>query len=261
MIISGFPLPNRILRPLLWRCPEFWVLVLSAAAWMFFVVDAFWYRPLAEANSHMWMGHMYHTVPPSGILHALYGAVSAVILHWPMMIAAMMFPLLVGQLRVVAARSLWARRNRAMAFFLLGYTFPWLLYGLTVEACRQTHALSSFSPLLPLCFLLTAAWQLSPLKRRSLVGCHLTMPLAPSGWRSDFDCCRYGIRIAMSCWLSCWVLMLTCVAAHHALWAMLVVTGVAWLERLLRQPRQLWIATALVGVALCAAGLRLSGGG
>jgi hypothetical protein len=253
MITWRFPLSSRILRPLLWRCPEWWVLVLSAAAWIFFVVDGFWYRPFEEANSHMWMGRMYHTVPSPGILHALDGAVSAAILHWPVMIAAMMFPLLVGQLRVVAARSLWSRRNRAMAFFLSGYTLPWLLYGLAVEVCRQTTALSSFSPLLPLCLLSAAAWQLSPLKRRSLVSCHLTMPLAPSGWRSDFDCCRYGVRIAMSCSLSCWVLMLTCVAAYHALWAMLVVTAVAWLERLLRRPRQIWIATALVGVALCAA--------
>src|ERR1700733_14854898 len=71
MIISHFLLSNRTLRPLLWRCPEWWVLVLSAAAWIFFVVDGFWYRPLEEANSHMWMGHMYHTVPSPAILHAL----------------------------------------------------------------------------------------------------------------------------------------------------------------------------------------------
>jgi len=253
MTTAALPLPYSRWRWWLWRHPESWILLLSAGAWFFFIAngafEALRTSPIPHADA-AYAGHNHALT-----LH-LPGAWPALAAHWPLMIAAMMFPPLIGQLRVVAARSLWYRRNRAMALFIGGYSVLWILFGVSTEAglqLQRTLWRDSLVFLVPLCFLMAAFWQLTPRKRLSLVTCHATVPLAPTGWRADLDCWRYGSRIAASCCMSCWALMLACAAAHHALWAMLVVTCVAWSERFLRRPRQLWFFLALFAVALLAA--------
>jgi predicted metal-binding membrane protein len=249
MTTAALPIPYSRWRLLLWRHPESWALLLSAGAWLFFI---------ATSGSD-WALHSVAPLAHAGHTGYSHGPSSALALHWSIMwsimIAAMMFPPLIGHLRVVAARSFWSRRHRAMILFLSGYSALWLLYGFGAEAGLQLQrsispAASGFA--IPLTFLMAAGWQLTPQKRRSLIACHFTMPLAPSGWRADFDCYRYGFRTAASCCISCWALMFACAAAGHALWAMLAVTSVSWSERFLRRPRQLWLSLALFAVALLA---------
>ena len=185
--------------------------------------------------------------------------VPALFRHWPVMIAAMMFPPLIVQLRIVAARSLWSRRHRALILFLSGYSILWLLYGLLAEAgvqLQQRASLAGFHFLIPSSLLVAALWQLTLRKQKSLVACHLTMPLAPCGWRADLDCCRFGVRTGANCCISCWLLMFACAAAGHALWALLVATVVSWTERFLRRPRQLWFSAGLFAIALLISLLR-----
>jgi predicted metal-binding membrane protein len=173
--------------------------------------------------------------------------------RWSVMIAAMMFPTLVPQARVVAIRSLWARRTQAVLLFLAGYSALWLLYGAMAEvALGLLHRFvpAAFSFLLPVSILLAALWQLTRHKQKSLVACHFTMPIAPSGWQANLDCCRYGARTAASCCASCWALMLVCAVADHTLWAMLVVALVSLFERIIVRPRQLWFALALGVISL-----------
>lgn len=255
MTTAALPLLYSRWRLLLWRHPESWAFLLSAGAWLFFIATSAFDMALTTGAPLTHAGHAGHSHGP-GYSSLNLGSLDAwptLVLHWSIMIAAMMFPLLIGQLRVVAARSLWSRRNRAMAFFLSGYTALWLLYGLATEVglqLQRTISLAAFTFPIPFCFLMAACWQLTAQKRLSLVACHLTMPLAPSGWRADFDCCRYGFRTAANCCMSCWALMFACAAAHHAIWAMLAVTFVSWSERFLRSPRQLWFSLALFAVAL-----------
>lgn len=248
-------LPYSRWRQFIWRHPESPLLLLSAAAWLFLlahgaVASAF---PLGIHTRDLDAPTLHASMPSMSYL--AFDAWPGFILHWSIMIAAMMFPTLIPQLRVVAARSLWSRRHRAMLLFLAGYSAPWIIYGVIAEAALQLLRLFSpaaFGFLLPLSLLLAGLWQLTRRKQRSLVACHFTMPMSPSGLRADFDCCRYGARTAAYCCITCWALMLVCVAAGHNLWAMLVVTGVSLAERALVRPRQIWFAASLFAVAVLA---------
>lgn len=235
--------------------PEWWSLCLSVGAWLFFIFIGIYKIILKADVSSIHFSHVaYFSAPHSNLflIFNLSKAFASWIVHWAFMIAAMMFPLLIGQIRTVAIRSFWFRRNQAIAFFLFGYTSLWLIYGIVAEVGLQLQhtILPAFSIFLaPLCFLLAACWQLTEQKHRSLVACHLTMPLAPSGWYANFDCYRYGFRVAASCCMSCWALMLTNVATHHALWSMLLVSLISFVERFFLRPRQIWFFFALFSIS------------
>ena len=193
---------------------------------------------------------VYFLAPLAGSTHDHHRAASLATLHWAAMIGAMMFPLLIGNVRVVANRSLWPRRNRAIALYLTGYLAPWMAYG-----AAAISALLYFKiPFSGAVGLLTAAlWQLTGWKRRGLLGCHRTEPLTPSGWRADLDCLRSGWNSAGSCLMSCWALMLPCVGSPHSAWLMPSVAIFSWLERSTNRPVNSRFALALIAGAIVAA--------
>ena len=239
---AAYELPVWRWRHFLWRHPECPVLLLSGAAWLFLLLMTM--GPINFAPRPM----AHHAATPLS-----FSGWPTLLLYWAVMLAAMMFPSLVPQVRVVAMRSFWSRRTRAISLFLIGYTLVWLLYAMVAAfLIAALERISSSTLLVPLSLLLAAVWQLTPQKRQSLVACHFTMPLAPTGWRADLDCSRYGVRTALLCCVSCWALMLVCVVAGHSLWPMLLVTLVTLAERVLRRPRQQQFALALLGVALAA---------
>ncbi len=194
-------------RRFVWRHPHWWAIALCASAWGWLALR--------------WWGSRH--------AHGLE------LFDWTLMVGAMMLPLVFAHLRVVAARSVWRRRQRAMAAFLCGYAAISLLAGVLIIAL--VGAAEVFGPnfgspaLVAGGFVLAAAWQISPLKRRALTACHRTMPLAPHGWRAHRDCLRYGCIIGRSCFVSCGGLMLACVLAGHSLPAMVLATVVAGTER------------------------------
>ena len=235
-------------RFLVWRYPEWWAVSLSAGAWLFFITEAAMGRSPAPSFSCPSFGA---PVRSANLLHTFSAGsalVSGFAIHWLLMIAAMMIPPLVGQLRFVAEHSFWSRRNRAMALFLAAYFALWLLFGALTEFLLRRQAWlapTASTYVVPACFFLAALWQVSPQKRRSLVACHLTTPLAPSGRRADVDCLRHGLRIALRCCISCWALMLACAAAGHAVGPMFPATFALWLERSQFHPAQLRRSLAL----------------
>lgn len=194
-------------RSFLWRHPEWWTLALGAAGWVYLLL------PTRHHHGH-----------EAGLSR---------LLHWAAMIIAMMFPLLIGHLRVVANRSLWRRRHRAMALYLAGYAAPWLVYGALVMPVVATVPFAT-----SLGLGVAAVWQLTPWKRLGLLACHRTEPLAPLGWRADQDCLRYGWNSARHCLLSCWALMLSCASSHDVIWLMPTLTAFTWVERVANRPRQ-----------------------
>src|SRR5215470_10286257 len=89
-------------RQCLWLHPEWWAMMISLAAW-----GVTFYLQLSPQE------HFKH-------LHSTGRSVwSHQLAHWMAMVPAMMFPLLISPLRIVAARSLWRRRHRAILQFLL----------------------------------------------------------------------------------------------------------------------------------------------
>jgi predicted metal-binding membrane protein len=170
---------------------------------------------------------------------------------WLAMIAAMMFPLLVDPIRTTAARSLWPRRDRAVALFLAGYLGPWLLAGaIALSAAVLVRQVTSASTAASIAFLLAALWQMAPLKKQALLACHRTMPLAPRGWRADRDCLRYGTHVGLACVVSCAPMMAAAALASHALIPMVGVSVIALVER--RAPRlpALFTAAGLAALGL-----------
>ncbi|HKW57128.1 MAG TPA: DUF2182 domain-containing protein [Candidatus Acidoferrum sp.] len=255
MAAFALPLPYSTWRHFFWRHPEWWALSLSCAAWLSLFVTvpvSTLFRFSAAAHP----GHAFASTSTAGPV-PIYSQLNSwlfVAVHWLVMIAAMMFPAVIGQLRFVAARSLWSRRELALALFLAGYTGLWLVFGLLAETVLIL--VQSLGPrltvyLVPVCFMLAAFWQVSRQKRHNLAACHLTAPLAVHGWRASYGCFRHGVSVCSTCFVSCWALMLACAASIHALWALLVVTAVVWSERLRPYPRQFFRSLVLLLIALC----------
>jgi predicted metal-binding membrane protein len=178
---------------------------------------------------------------------------------WLAMVVAMMLPLQLDAVRVAAFRSLRRRRQRAAALFVLGYLAPWAALGAAVAWLRSAswpaaHADAAAAA----AFALAALWTLTAARRRALVACHRTVPLAPTGWRADRDCVGYGARVGAACAASCWATMLGCALTGHALLAMVGGAAIAARERLaFRTPhRTVLVATAGLAAWYALAALR-----
>jgi predicted metal-binding membrane protein len=223
----------------LWPFPEWWALTLSALGWVYLVT-----AESRHASRH------FASAPP--VAHTTAG-----IDVWMAMVAAMMIPLVIGPIRVTAARSLWRRRHRAVAGFLVGYLSMWMLAGV---AMSQLGGMLPFDANLVAAggFVIAAGWNGTAIRRRALAVCHRTTPLAPSGWRADVDCLRYGCIIGRHCVASCWALMLACVLTGHAMIVMVGAGVIMIVERYSYAPRVQITSRVLAGVALvyAAAALR-----
>jgi len=191
-------------RRIMWRHPEWWSVALSLAAWI-----AIFSTP-RHAASHQ--------------------STAINLLFWLLMVVAMMFPLVMPQVRQAAFHSLWSRRHRAIALFLIGYVLPWLAFG-AIVITLQGKLPSDRRASVIVAILIAAAWQGSPSKRRALNNCHRVMPLAPRGWRANRDCVMFGCRIGAACVCACWALMLVCTVSDHSILTMCVATMVAIYDR------------------------------
>lgn len=188
---------NRV-RVFGWRHPEWWAVLASVLAWAY----------LASA-AH---GHAGHGTGAA--------AMAA-------MVVAMMLPLTIAQLRHVALSSLWRRRHRAAAGFIAGFLAVWLaVEAVLAVAWRGMGSLAGAALAAGVVAVAAALWELAPAKRRHLRRCHRTVPLAPSGWRADADCARFGAAMGVSCVGTCWALMLASAAFAHSLPVMLALFGV-----------------------------------
>jgi predicted metal-binding membrane protein len=227
-------------RQLTWRHPEWWCLLLSASAWGILAWMAL------PRMAEMLFGHTQHLEP-----HVSRAGPTA-LAQWCCMVLAMMLPLALGPIRVTAARSLWRRRHRAIAAFLVGYLAVWLLLGLGLTAVSANVDLEQWPVWLSaaLGFGSAAVWQSTPVKWRALRRCHRVEPLAAMGRRADQDCFRYGLHIGVSCVLSCWALMVCSLLLGHALPAMAGLSVFLFIERYTVRPTRRQGTALLFGTAL-----------
>jgi predicted metal-binding membrane protein len=204
-----------------WRHPEWWSQALCYFAWALLLLQGW---------QHLG-GEIHHQMTSS---HETTG--------WMLMVAAMMLPFEVYRIWLTAASSLWARRHRAIAGYLVGYFAPWLLVSFVIAMLRQawwTHTNITAG----LCFMGAAVWQLTPMHKAGLITCHRTVALAPVGWRADRDCVRFGGMIGIICLWICWPLMLACALAGHSL---IAITGgmlVSFCERKWYRRRMMLLGT------------------
>ncbi len=179
---------------------------------------------------------------------------------WAVMCVAMMLPLALPALRHVALNSLRGRRLIGMVPFACGYLLPWVLLGLLALPLGELltvdgGALGPATALLAL----TAAWQLTPMKRWAVLSCSRTVPLAPYGpraWATRFE---FGVRQALRCAAACWPVMLLMAVLPHGprgVGVMMVLTVVMLMEMQSRHRRLLlpWLGVPF-GIAAAATGM------
>lgn len=233
-------LQTKSLQQITRRHPEWWAIGVAMSAWLMLITMSV--QAIGATGVER---HLHHSSELRSIVAAT--------LHWQLMVVAMMIPLTVPSLRVSAFRSLWPRRHRAIATFLTGYLAIWLLVGLSL-AC-----LLAWEPQLTdvwkkeataAAFLLVAAWQWTPMKRRALVKCHATVPLAPRGWRADRDAIRFGWMAGRSCCVSCGVSMVACTLTGHHPVALVACVWMAFQERYSWRPntRRLGMIAAALAI-------------
>lgn len=196
---------------------------------------------------HMSHGHT-HQAMAAAVLPGGQAVWATEAFWWLIMVVAMMFPVVIDPIRTTATRSLWHRRHRAIGGFLMGYLGPWMVFGVAVsvavfELRMQTGLEQAVAA--PVGFGAAVLWQLTPTKHRAILACHRTLPIAPSGWRADRDCLRYGWVVGSSCLVSCWALMLACVLAEHSIPIMICATVVGWTERNRPRPNQLLLCAVI----------------
>jgi hypothetical protein len=179
-------------RALAWR-PEAWLYALSAFAWLVLV--------LAAPDG---AGHVGHHHPGA---HAGAGMPAGPWTLWSAMVVAMMLPVVAPAAHRVAMRSLWRRRHRAMAAFVLGYLAVWLAVGAVVVAVAGPSPVA-----LPFVLLAAAAWQVAPQRRRALRRCGVLPPCA-----GDRACAEAGVRIGGRCVVTCGPVMVAMAVGHGLL--------------------------------------------
>lgn len=175
--------------------------------------------------------------------------------------AAMMLPLALPATRHVIASTFRSSRALSVTAFLAAFVGVWVTVGLAATIVFGLLERTGFTPpnVLVGALLIAAGWQALPWKRVSLRDCHLTVPLAPRGWRSSFGCLKFGGIVAARCVASCCGLMLPMFVAGsgHLFFGLLAMAGAVGERRLLVLRRESWL---LSGVALGLAVLTTTSG-
>lgn len=211
------------------RHPEWWMLLLSAAAWAFLVVSA---------RSHT--GH--------GDTRGLGGYTAGP----AAMVIAMMLPLTAGHVRGTAHSAASPPGLRAAAAFLAGYLAVWMLaMGAIDVAWRLTLSVTGWTAAAGVVIAATVLWEVAPARWRQ--------PHAAHGRWMDAGGARLGAAAGGSCVASCWALMAACVAFAHSLPVMAAFFVVQLHGRYRRPASPALTALAVLGVCLVSLALTMAG--
>jgi hypothetical protein len=171
--------------------------------------------------------------------------------HSAVMTQAMMAPLVLYQVNRVATFSLWCRRYRAAALFLLGYLSVWTVISTVMMMMGPALARAvGWRVMIGVSFGIAFLTVLGYGRQRLVRQCSMTMPLALRGWRADRDCLRFGVLTAQRCVTTCWPLMLAVIVQHGmAVMAAGTLLMVAERRGAPLPPRTVATSTAALGAA------------
>ncbi len=239
--------------------PEWWTLALSggAAAALGVLVAT----GQADARGEAMTMSPNMVMPPGSTMPRVVTPMSPVapqmLVMYGLMVVVMMLPLTIGEIRVTAARSLWRRRQRAIAGFLLGFLLVWGAVSAAVLAAVWAldpgSRLGSDRTAAALVLALASGWQFTTVKRRALNRHHRTRPLRPRGFAADLDCLRFGGMNGWQCVLSCGPLMAAMALDMASIVLLPVLTGVVLFERSRYRPPRRAGAAVLAALAVTVA--------
>ncbi len=235
------------------RHPQWWVYAVAGCAWVALVLMSVAPKADVAATGHHMHSGLAMPVTSESFVASWSGAWS----HWVLMVAAMMLPVVAPQVRTVALRSVWTRRQRSATAFVLGYAAVWVVAGaalLALLVALDAHPLGA--GWLVGILLVAAVWQVSKPRKRVLRRCASLRLLAANGRPADLNCARVGVRSGVRCLATCGPLMLAMVATHSLL-LMAALLAVMLTERSrgpdplrrVGRPLEAWV---LVGFALVA---------
>ncbi|MEO7352353.1 MAG: DUF2182 domain-containing protein [Marmoricola sp.] len=250
---------NSSARFVAWH-PEWWVYAVAAVAWVVMVMRSLGSENGGGAADHESgpgeMAGMAGMAMPASAdgFSAVWSAASG---HWVLMVAAMMLPVVAPQVRTVALRSVWSRRQRSAAAFVVAYAVVWVVAGaalITVLAVLDVEPPGTRWLIATL--LLAAVWQVSAPRRRFLRRCGSLRLREASGLPADLNCLRVGARAGGRCLVTCGPLMLSMVASHSLL-LMAGLLGVMLSERSrgpdpvrrAGRPLEAWVIAGFAAVA------------
>ena len=158
----------------------------------------------------------HHALIEGGVTPAI--AIPAFMVAWQVMVVAMMWPASLHAVAAVGLASLQTPRPRlAVATFLGSFALVWAGFGLAAFAGDIVlHHIVDTTPWLAArpwligagVLAAAGAYQLTPLKRRSMVACRLPGRSMESGGAGSPASWRLGLRHGVDCLASTWALML-----------------------------------------------------
>jgi predicted metal-binding membrane protein len=156
---------------------------------------------------------------------------------WGVMALAMMVPTAMPAVRHVAGTSLYWRRRRAAAEFLLAFLALWTAFGTLALGPLAAWGPAGYRFALPVALAAAALWQLTPLKLRALRACHRSRPLPPRGWRAGAGVADFALHNGTACLASCGAMMAAAAVSGSGrlLW-MGALTGAMTVEKLSDKP-------------------------
>jgi hypothetical protein len=235
------------------RHPEWWVYAVAAVAASVLVLPVVSAAVVDAVQGHSATHSHSMGEAPSGQLPFTTAWVTGWT-HWAVMVLAMMLPLLAGHVHTVATRSLWSRRHRASAVFVVAFVSVWFAAGGALVAAGSL--LPDPRVWVPPVLLAAAACHVAAPRRRLLRRCTSLRLGHPRGIDADLDCARAGLRSAVRCVGTCGPMM-AAMALSHSLLLMTALAMVLVGERSrgpdpLRRagrPREAWALLALAVLA------------
>lgn len=144
--------------------------------------------------------------PSAGLLASLVA--------WPLMLLAMMPPLLAEPLTHLWYSSVSRRRAWAVALFIGAYGLFWMIAGLALVPLGVV--IQAATPGAGYVWAVGAIALLqssSPAAQRSRNRCHQRPRVGAAGRRADLECLRFGWQSGLNCTSLCWPWMLLCLDA------------------------------------------------
>jgi hypothetical protein len=220
------------------RHPEWWMMLLAAAAWAFLI-----------ARSRAPTGH--GGASGAGAHAAALGG----------MVVAMMLPLTAGRVREVARSTTAPFGHRAAAAFVAGYLSLWMLAMLAIDAAwRLALSAVGWTAAAGIVIAAAVAWEVAPAKWRQWHGdSQGAGPHVHGGGMetsTDAGGAGPGAAAGASCVASCWAQMAACVAFAHSLPVMAAFFLVQLHGRYRRPASPVVAALAVLGVCLVSLAFR-----
>lgn len=222
------------------RHPEWWMMLLAAAAWAFLIV---WSRSPTG-----------HGGASPGVRAAILGG----------MVIAMMLPLTAGRVREMARSTAAPFGHRAAVSFVSSYLAVWMLAMFAIDAAwRLTISAAGLVVSTGIVIASAVIWEVALAKWRQWhggpqgAGSHVH----ESGMERRIDAggIQSGAAAGASCVVSCWAQMAVCVAFAHSLPVMAAFFLVQLYGRYRRPASPVVAALAILGVCLVSLAFRIAG--